>query len=129
MWIFCTKKNAQNLTLCKLYFQGLVNGYGPTGNNNLQKRNGAISTAGGGSNIGANGAIKTEFGGGDDKDGGAGGASEENLFSADGLKPSLHDLDNLFDDSDSPPDGVGGADMEVNTAVPTPPSSHKVKLN
>ena len=99
-----------------MFFQGLVNGYGPGGNNNLLKNKN-----------GNNGNIKTEFGGGGDDKMDGSGATEDNLFSADGLKPSLHDLDNLFDDSDSPPDGNGnGGDMEVNTAVPTPPSSVKV---
>jgi len=43
-------------------------------------------------------------------------AEEENLFSADGLKPSMTDLDNMFEDSDSE-GGLG--------CVPTPPNSVK----
>jgi len=44
---------------------------------------------------------------------------EGDLFSADGLKPSLADLDNMFEDSDNE---IG------NVAVPTPPSSVKPLL-
>ena len=49
------------------------------------------------------------------------GKEDDNLFSADGLKPSIHDLDNMFDDSDTE------LNMDVHSAVPTPPSSIKVK--
>jgi len=44
---------------------------------------------------------------------------EENLFSADGLKPSMTDLDNMFEDSDSE-GGIG--------CVPTPPNSVKPQI-
>jgi len=45
---------------------------------------------------------------------------EENLFSADGLKPSMTDLDNMFEDSDSE-GGLG--------CVPTPPNSVKPQIH
>ena len=44
---------------------------------------------------------------------------EENLFSADGLKPSMTDLDNMFEDSDNE-SGLG--------CVPTPPNSVKPQI-
>ena len=44
---------------------------------------------------------------------------EENLFSADGLKPSMTDLDNMFEDSDTE-SGLG--------CVPTPPNSVKPQI-
>ena len=62
-------------------------------------------------------AIKTEAE--DKKDG---SKEDENLFSADGLKPSIHDLDNMFEDSDTE------LNMDVTSAVPTPPSSVKVTV-
>jgi hypothetical protein len=45
---------------------------------------------------------------------------DENLFSTDGLKPSIHDLDNIFEDSDTE------LNLDGTQAVPTPPSSVKV---
>ena len=47
------------------------------------------------------------------------GLEEENLFSADGLKPSMTDLDNMFEDSDNE-SGLG--------CVPTPPNSVKPQI-
>ena len=44
---------------------------------------------------------------------------EDNLFSADGLKPSMTDLDNMFEDSDTE-SGLG--------CVPTPPNSVKPQI-
>jgi hypothetical protein len=46
---------------------------------------------------------------------------DENLFSTDGLKPSIHDLDNIFEDSDTE------LNLDGTLAVPTPPSSVKVQ--
>ena len=45
---------------------------------------------------------------------------DENLFSTDGLKPSIRDLDNIFEDSDTE------LNLDGTLAVPTPPSSVKV---
>ena len=47
---------------------------------------------------------------------------DENLFSTDGLKPSIHDLDNIFEDSDTE------LNLDGTLAVPTPPSSVKVRV-